>query len=190
VAVPAPSPAQPAADQWKATVAKAAAFLKKSQNEDGSWGPMPQNRGITGVVVAGLIRTGTNPDDEPVAKAIKFIESLVNVKEGHIAGNDNPILVNYTTSINLMALEAANKADKYKAVIGKAAKYLKSYQWDEEVGGKKPDSDYYGGAGYAGEKSRPGPSNTALFPETLKAPGTPKDDPPLKKAPVFAGRRH
>ena len=53
-----------------------------------SWGPKPQNRGITGVVVTGLLRTGMNPDDEPAAKGIKFIESLINEKEGHIAGND------------------------------------------------------------------------------------------------------
>ena len=188
IALPAPSPAQPPAHQWKATVQKAAAFAKKSQNEDGSWGPAPQNRGVTGVLVTGLIRTGANPEDEPVTKGIKYIESLVNVKEGHIAGNDNPIQVNYVTSINLMALAAANKADKYKTVIGNAAKYLKSYQWDEEVGNKKQDSDYYGGAGYAGGKSRPDLSNTAFFLEALKAAGTSKDDPAFKKALVFVGR--
>ena len=73
------------------------------------------------------------------------------------------------------------------AVIGNAAKYLKSYQWDEEVGGKKPDSDYYGGAGYAGGKSRPDLSNTAFFLEALKAAGAPRDDPAFKKALVFVG---
>jgi squalene-hopene/tetraprenyl-beta-curcumene cyclase len=73
-------------------------------------------------------------------------------------------------------------------VIGNAVKYLKSYQWDENTGNKKPDSDYYGGAGYAGEKSRPDLSNTAFFLEALKAAGTPKDDPAFKKALVFVGR--
>ena len=47
----APTPAAQPADQWKTTVDKAAAYLKKSQNEDGSWSASPQNRGITGVVV-------------------------------------------------------------------------------------------------------------------------------------------
>ena len=37
---------------------KAIAYLKKSQNEDGSWGKEPQNRGVTGIVVTGLIGTG------------------------------------------------------------------------------------------------------------------------------------
>lgn len=183
-----PSGAQPPADQWKTSVDKAKAFLKKSQNEDGSWGPQPQNRGITGVVVTGLIRTGTNAEDEPVAKGVKFIESLINEKEGHIAGKENPVQVNYATSINIMALSAANKSEKYKAVLGNAAKYLKSYQWDEDTGNKQPDSDYYGGAGYAGGKSRPDLSNTAFFLEALKEAGTPKDDPAFKKALVFVGR--
>ena len=184
----APSAGQTPAESWKTAVQKASVYLKKTQNEDGSWGPAPQNRGITGVVVTGLIRTGSSPEDEPVAKGLKFIESLVNEKEGHIAGKENPVLVNYATSINLMALAAANKGDKYTATIGSAAKYLKSYQWDEDTGEKKPDSDYYGGAGYAGGKSRPDLSNTAFFLEALKAAGTPKDDPAFKKALVFVGR--
>lgn len=187
-ALPSPAPARPPIDPWKFSVAKAVEYLKTAQNEDGSWGPKPQNRGITGVVVTGLLRTGMNPDDEPAAKGIKFIESLVNAKEGHIAGNDNPIQVNYVTSINIMALEAAHKADKYKTVIGNAAKYLKSYQWDEDTGGKNKESDYYGGAGYAGGKSRPDLSNTAFFLEALKSAGTPKDDPAFQKALVFVSR--
>ena len=42
------SRAQPAAqnDQVKTMAAKAAAFLKTTQNEDGSWGKEPQNRGV------------------------------------------------------------------------------------------------------------------------------------------------
>ena len=186
--VPAPTAAQPKEDAWKATVEKATAFLKKSQNENGSWSAEPQNRGVTGIVVVGLIGTGTKPDEAPAAKGVKFIEGLVNAKSGHIAGDDaKATLINYTTSINVLALDAANKGDKYKAVIGGAAKYLKEYQWDEERG-KKQDSDYYGGAGYAGDKSRPDLSNTAFFLEALKTAGVPQDDPAFKKAQVFVSR--
>ncbi len=186
--VPASSVAQPKEDALKTTVEKAGAFLKKSQKEDGSWGVEPQNRGVTGIVVVGLIRTGTKPDDAPVAKGVKFVESLVNAKSGHIAGDDaKATLINYTTSINILALNAANKGDKYKAVIGNASKYLREYQWDENRG-KKDDSDYYGGAGYAGDKSRPDLSNTAFFLEALKEAGVPKDDPAFKKALVFVSR--
>lgn len=186
--VPASSNAQPKEDALKTTVEKATAFLKKSQNENGSWSAEPQNRGVTGIVVTGLIRTGTKPEDAPVAKGIEFIESLVNKKSGHIAGDDaKATLINYTTTINILALNAANKGDKYKAVIGNAAKYLKEYQWDESRG-KKDDSDYYGGAGYAGDKSRPDLSNTAFFLEALKEAGVPKDDPAFKKALVFVSK--
>src|SRR5687767_10554085 len=107
----APASAQPnAADQLRTAVEKATAYLKKSQNPDGSWGKEPQNRGVTGIVVTGLIGTGTRPADEPVAKGVKFIESLVNKQSGHIAGDDaKATLINYTTSINIMALNAADK---------------------------------------------------------------------------------
>lgn len=186
--VPAPSAAQPKDDDWKAIVDKSGAYLKKSQNENGSWSAEPQNRGVTGLVVVGLLRTGTSADDAPAAKGITFIEGLVNEKAGHIAGNDSKAgLINYTTSINIMALNAANRGDRYKGVIGNAAKYLKEYQWDE-ARGKKDDSDYYGGAGYAGDKSRPDLSNTAFFLEALKEAGVPKEDPAFKKALVFVSR--
>ncbi len=186
--VPASSAAEPNEDALKAAVEKATEYLKKAQKEDGSWSAEPQNRGITGIVVTGLIRTGAKPEDEPAAKGVKFIEKLVNAKSGHIAGDDSKAgLINYTTSINILALNAANKGDKYKGVIGNATKYLKEYQWDE-ARGKKDDSDYYGGAGYAGDKSRPDLSNTAFFLEALKAAGVAKDDPAFKKAQVFISR--
>lgn len=188
--VPAESAARQApADPVKAMVEKAVAYLKKSQNEDGSWSAAPQNRGVTGIVVTGLIRTGTAPTDAPAAKGLKFIESLVNAKEGHIAGNDAaPGLVNYTTSINIMALTAANQSDKYRGAVGNAVKYLKAYQWDEQNGGKSAKDDYYGGAGYAGGKSRPDLSNTAFFLEALKNAGVSADDPAFKKAAVFVSK--
>jgi squalene-hopene/tetraprenyl-beta-curcumene cyclase len=182
-----PASAQPPADA-AAIAKKAAAFLAKSQNEDGSWGPAPNNRGVTGIVVTGLLRTGTGPDTEPAAKGLRFIESLVNPKEGHIAGDDSKAgLINYITSINVMALSAAGRAEKYRPVIGDAVKYLRAYQWDD-ARGKDANSDYYGGAGYAGDKSRPDLSNTAFFLEALKAAGVSSDDPAFKKAAVFVSR--
>ena len=185
--VAAPAAAQPPADVT-GMAKKATAFLAKSQNEDGSWGPAPNNRGVTGIVVTGMLRTGTSADAAPAAKGLTFIESLVNQKEGHIAGNDVKAgLINYTTSINVMALSAAGRAEKYRPVIGDAVKYLRAYQWDD-ARGKDANSDYYGGAGYAGDKSRPDLSNTAFFLEALKAAGVAKDDPAFKKAAVFVSR--
>jgi squalene-hopene/tetraprenyl-beta-curcumene cyclase len=188
--LPGSAPAQPKApdDAIKTAVEKAVAYLGKSQNQDGSWSPAPHNRGVTGIVVVGLIRTGAKADEAPVAKAVKFIEGLINEKSGHIAGNDDKASqINYTTSINIMALDAANKGDKYKGAIKNATKFLKSYQWDE-ARGKDKDSDYYGGAGYAGDTSRPDLSNTAFFLEALRTAGVAKDDPAFKKSEIFVSR--
>src|SRR5262249_36635367 len=120
-------------------------------------------------------------------RALKYIESLVNVEKGHIAGKDPKVqLQNYVTSINVMALVEANRADKYKAIIGDAVKFLKKLQWDEDDG-KDPKDDFFGGAGYD-SKSRPDLSNTQFFLEALHAAGVPKDDPALQKALIFVSR--
>ncbi|MBO0696810.1 MAG: terpene cyclase/mutase family protein [Zavarzinella sp.] len=177
-----------AADDWDTVVDKAIASLKASQNADGSWGAPPRNRGVTGVVITGLLQTGkVTPDDPVVAKGLKFIESLVNPKAGHIAGPEAAVqLQNYVTSINVMALQAANRPDKYKAVVGDAVKFLKKLQWDEEEG-KKPEDDFFGGAGYD-SKSRPDLSNTQFFIDALQSAGVSGDDPALKKALLFVSR--
>jgi squalene-hopene/tetraprenyl-beta-curcumene cyclase len=177
-----------AADDWDAMVDKAIAFLRSSQNADGSWGTPPRNRGVTGIVVTGMLQTGkVTPDDPTVAKALKFIESLINPKAGHIAGQDATVqLQNYVTSVNVMALQAANRPEKYKAVVGDAVKFLKKLQWDEEEG-KKAEDDFYGGAGYD-SKSRPDLSNTHFFLDALKEAGVSSDDPALKKALLFVSR--
>jgi len=95
-------------------------------------------------------------------------------------------LHNYVTSINVMALSAANQSDKYKAVIGDAVEFLKKLQWDETEG-KDPKDTFFGGAGYD-SKSRPDLSNTQTFLDALVAAGVPKDDPAFKKAQIFVGR--
>src|SRR5204862_5162064 len=119
---------------------------------------------------------------------LKYIESLVNAKGGHIAGNGDVKvqLKKYVTSINVMAMMAANQPAKYKEVVGEAVKFLKELQWDEGEG-KNPKDDFYGGAGYD-SKSRPDLSNTQTFLDALKAAGLPPDDPAFKKAAVFVSR--
>ena len=181
------APAQPKpADQWKAAFDKAVAYLKTNQDANGGWSTK-SNPGVTGVVVTGLLECGLSPDDEPAAKGLQYIESLINTKAGHIAGNDPKVgLQNYVTSVNVMALVAAKRDAKYKAVIGNAVEFLKKLQWDDGEG-KTDKDDFYGGAGYD-SKSRPDLSNTQFFLDALKAAGTPKDDPAFKKALVFVSR--
>jgi squalene-hopene/tetraprenyl-beta-curcumene cyclase len=173
--------------EWNRVVGKAIDFLKTSQGEKGSWSE-DKSPGVTGIVLTGMLHTGrVTPSDPVAARALKYIESLVNPKAGHIAGQNPRVqLQNYVTSVNVMALVAANRGDKYRAVIGDAVKFLKKLQWDEEEG-KNPKDDFYGGAGYD-SKSRPDLSNTQMFLDALKAAGIPKDDPALKKALIFVSR--
>ncbi|MFN4259009.1 MAG: prenyltransferase/squalene oxidase repeat-containing protein [Gemmataceae bacterium] len=177
----------PSADEWNRTVDQAIAYLRKTQAPDGSWSKN-LNPGITGVVVTGLLQTGkVKPEDPMVERGLKYLESLINVKAGHLAGPEpRPQLLNYVTSINVMAFSAANKPDQYQKVIGDAAEYLKKLQWDEAEG-KKPSDDFYGGAGYDSQ-SRPDLSNTQFFLDALQAAGIGKDDPAVQKALVFVSR--
>ncbi len=172
--------------QWNETVDKGVVFLKKSQDANGSWSEK-KSPGITGVILTGLLETGqVAPDDELVAHALKYIESLINPKDKHIAGNNPRVqLQNYVTCVNLMALKAAN-SDKYKSVIANATEFLKKLQWDDGEG-KSPGDDFFGGAGYD-SKSRPDLSNTQFFLDAMKAAGVPPDDPAYKKALVFVSR--
>ena len=172
--------------EWDETVDKSIAYLRKSQAKDGSWGGK-QATGVTGVIVTGLLRTGKVTAKDPmVEKALGYIETLIDPKEGHLAGKGaNVKLHNYVTSINLMALVAADRP-AYKAPIQNAVAFLQKLQWGEGQG-KDAKSDFYGGAGYD-SKSRPDLSNTQFFLEALVAAGLPKNDPTFAKAVVFVSR--
>jgi squalene-hopene/tetraprenyl-beta-curcumene cyclase len=171
---------------WDAVVAKAVQYLKNTQETGGGWSTA-KSPGVTGVVLTGLLRAGVPSQDPTAAKALAYIEGLVNPEKKHIAGKDPKVqLQNYVTSINVMALVQANQANKYTAIIGDAVEFLKKLQWDEEEG-KDPKNDFFGGAGYD-SKSRPDLSNTQFFLDALKAAGVPADDPALKKAMIFVSR--
>lgn len=178
--------AGPDLKMWEGVVTKAVTHLRATQAEDGSWS-REKSVGVTGVVVTGLLETGrVGPSDPMMARAVKYIESLVNPQAGHIAGRDPKVqLQNYVTSINVMALSAAGR-DTYKSVIGDAVRFLRKLQWDEEEG-KKASDDFYGGAGYDSQ-SRPDLSNTQFFLEAMHAAGVPKEDPAMKRAMLFVSR--
>src|SRR5947209_4894614 len=137
----------PDPEQWDRTVEKAVAYLKANQDEEGSWSGK-KSPGVTGIVMTGMLQTGkVGPKDPAVEKGLKYIESLINPKAGHIAGKDPKVqLQNYVTCVNVLALTAANR-ESYKQVIDDASKFLRKLQWDEEEG-KDPKDDFYGGAGY------------------------------------------
>lgn len=172
---------------WDAVVQNAAKYVRGTQDKNGGWST-DKTPGITGIVLTGLLKTGqATPQDPTGTKALKYIESLVNTEKKHIAGKDPKVqLLNYVTSINVMALVEAKQDDKYKAIIGDAVTFLKKLQWDEEDG-KDVSSDFFGGAGYD-SKSRPDLSNTQMFLDALKAAGVGADDPAYKKALQFVNR--
>jgi squalene-hopene/tetraprenyl-beta-curcumene cyclase len=171
---------------WDQVVDRAIAYLKSVQAEDGSWGEK-QNLGITGIVLTGMLKTGkVGPKDPSVERGLKYVESLINPKAGHIAGKDPRVqLQNYVTCVNVLALTSADR-DSYKAVVADAAAFLRKLQWDEGEGRQHGD-DFYGGAGYD-SKSRPDLSNTQFFLDALVAAGISRDDPAFKKAVTFVSR--
>jgi squalene-hopene/tetraprenyl-beta-curcumene cyclase len=181
-------PAKKSPPDPKKAAEQAVAFLKSTQAPDGSWGGQAAP-GMTGLVTAALIKGGgLTPEDPAVAKALKYIESLIDAKEGHIAGAQAKLgQFNYPTCANLMALSAADpEGKKYKPAIEAAANLLKKIQWDESEE-KKPSDVIYGGAGYGGG-TRPDLSNTHFFIDALITAGVPNTDPAYKKALVFVSR--
>jgi squalene-hopene/tetraprenyl-beta-curcumene cyclase len=172
--------------EWNRVVDKAVEYLKEHQGPDGAWSE-DKSPGVTGIALTGMLQCGKVTAKDPTGeKGLKYIESLINRDEHHIAGKDPKVqLKNYVTCVNVMALQAADR-DSYKKVVGDAVQFLKKLQWDEGEG-KDPKDDFYGGAGYD-SKSRPDLSNTQFFIDSLIAAGVPKDDPALQKALIFVKR--
>lgn len=179
--------AGPSTDEWNGVVDKAIAYLRRQQADDGSFAK-DRNIGITGIVVTGLLDSGRVDRSDPViAKALGYIEKLINPKEGHIAG-DNPRmqLKNYVTSVNVMALAAANADGRYQNVLASSAKFLKMLQWDEGEN-VTPQDPLFGGFGYD-SKNRPDLSNSQMAIDALKAAGVSSTDPAFQKAMRFVSR--
>jgi squalene-hopene/tetraprenyl-beta-curcumene cyclase len=157
---------------------KAMAYLKRSQNKDGSFSPKLAGPGVSALVVAGLLRNGRGPDDPLVAKTMAYLVKQVKADGGIYARG----LANYTTCVALMAFKEANKKGKYDTIIKNASNFLKKLQDASDE--KDPK---FGGVGYDGKK-RPDLSNTQYFIDALLAAGVPKDDPAIKRALKFVGR--
>lgn len=172
------------ADDASAMIARAIAYLRPQQGEDGSWSGNRNEPGITALVATALLRTRRITPDEPaIARAMGFLEKYVGPRGGFSEDKRSV----YTTSVALMAFHEANKSGRYDALIKGCQEFLKASQYDE--GEKKgPNDPQYGGLGYGDGKSRPDLSNTAFMMEALRDSGLPADDPALQKALVFVSR--
>src|SRR5262249_37519521 len=117
------------AKEWDRVVDKAIQYLQSSQGQDGGWS-VDKSPGVTGVALTAMLATRKVTKNAPtVEKALKYIESLVNPKAAHIAGQNPRVqLQNYVTSVNVMALVAGDH-DSYKSVVSDATKFLKKLQW-------------------------------------------------------------
>ena len=163
-----------------ALASKAQAWLLQQQEEDGSFLPGDRFKlGITTVVARSLLENGLAGDDPRVTKASDFIRSFIQPDGGIY--NPEEGLANYTTSLGLQVLVAANTIsdDERKA----AQNYLLGLQNLDE------NSATYGGIGYgqAGKGSED-LSNTAMAIEALVKSGVSPDHPGLKRALEFVTR--
>src|SRR5262249_44213705 len=157
---------------WDETVDAAIAYLKTTQADDGSWSKAA-HPGITGVVLTGLFKTGKVKASDPMAaQGLKFVESLIDAKEGHLAAGDQIRHKFDVTSINLQARKGSGEK-KYDAAVAAAATYLKKGQTGDSDG-KKQDDVNFGGFGYA-PGSRGDMSNTHFALDALTAVGMPRD---------------
>ncbi|WP_422929567.1 prenyltransferase/squalene oxidase repeat-containing protein [Singulisphaera sp. PoT] len=164
--------------------AKAVAFLRPRQAEDGSWSGERKEPGITALVVTGLLRSKVVTANEPVvAKGLAYLEKFIGPKGGF----SEAAHANYTTAISLLAFKEANASFKYDTLLRQGQEFLKTMQWDEGEG-KDPNNAFYGGAGYGGANSRPDLSNTTFMIDALRETGVPASDPALKRALVFVSR--
>ncbi len=172
---------------WNDVVQLATRYLRESQGEDGSFS-QDKSIGITGVVMTGLLRCGhLDMEDPMIRKGLGYIEKLIDPQSGHIAGmNPRQQLKNYVTSVNVMALAAANASGRYQAIVDRGAKFLTELQWDEGEN-ITAANNFFGGFGYD-SKNRPDMSNTNMAMDALKAAGLSPDHPAFKKAMVFVSR--
>lgn len=177
--LPAPTVAAPDPKDVQTVTDRAIAYLKKTQEKDGSWSAKATGPGATGLIVAGMIRAGVPTDDPALVKALEFMQKSIQADGGVY----NVRLANYTTSVAVMAFSEANKDGKYKTIIANATKFLRGLQQSDT----DPKDPKGGGLGYDG-KTRPDTSNTQYFVDAMVAAGVPKDDPALQKALKFMSR--
>lgn len=141
------------------------AFLKKHQNENGSWSS-PDYPALTGLVVYAFLSGNkyASPSDIPsfIKKSLDFI--LSNQKENGAIYQE--ALPNYNTAVCLLALTAANDPRYYPNMV-RARNFLISLQMDKGEKGKA-DYQFDGGIGYGSKHEHSDLSNTMLALESLK----------------------
>ena len=193
VAVPRPAAALDAEHRALAdeAIERGIAYLRQSQNPDGSWTPQT-GPAVTGLVISSMLeRSDIDANDPTVAKGLRYILDRVQ-PDGSIRDGENGILANYNTAICLSALSRVKGNPEAAAAIPGAQTFLKGLQWS--VGDVTPDGQtitrehpYFGGAGY-GRNGRPDMSNTQIMLQGLHDSGLSSEDPAYARALAFIAR--
>jgi squalene-hopene/tetraprenyl-beta-curcumene cyclase len=148
-------------NEVKRAIDKGLEWLEKSQNSNGFWSTA-DHPAITGLALTATRARADKKIETDVAKrGYNYLLSCVQ-PDGGIYRKDLP---SYNTSLALVALVAANRAE-YQPVIAKARKFLIGLQVDYDEQGKA-DNPLDGGIGYGIKDKRPDLSNTSLALEAL-----------------------
>ena len=149
VAAAADSAQVPPSDRqlYQQTVAKGIDYpIRKGQLEDGSYGK--PDVGVTAICTTALLKHGRSPDDPDVAKSLKYLEKLAQPDGGIYSKNST--FQNYETSLAIQCFAAANGDGRYKDLLAKAEKFIKTIQ-----SGGDPADPNYGGSGYVRRRNGP-----------------------------------
>ncbi|HEX3725993.1 MAG TPA: DUF4159 domain-containing protein [Pirellulales bacterium] len=110
-----PLRAEVSPEQVRNSIDRAVAYLKRQQNNNGTWPDQPAySGGITALCTLALLNAGVEPDDERVQKSLKYLRSL-------------PASQTYVVSLQTMVLCAA-EPKKDLLLIGRNVKWLEETQ--------------------------------------------------------------
>jgi len=162
-------------NEVKRAIDKGREWLEKKQDTNGFWST-PDHPAITALALAAF-RVGVNNADqkenEAVKRGYKYLLSCAQA-DGGIYRKDLP---SYNTSLALVALVAANRAE-HQPAISKARQFLIGLQADYDEPGKI-DNALDGGIGYGIKDKRPDLSNTSLALEALYLSKQSREKPEL-----------
>jgi len=187
-AKPTGTPRVPGADlaaSYREAATSALAWLA-SQQKEGRFGFMGrEDGGITALALSATARTCKRLGVAQPPWVAQGLDWLVSLQKENGSIHSGGLAV-YTTSAAVMALSDAGRPQD-RAVIERAALFLKVVQSDEGEGYDRDHDWGYGGIGY-GSAMRPDLSNTQFGLEALKTAGVPADDEAMQKAIAFLQR--
>ena len=150
--------------QIQQAIDKGLKWLESKQSPGGFW-DSPEHPAITGLVLTAMERDPSrqHKDAASVKKGYDFVLSCVH-PDGGIYKKDE--LLNYNTSICVMALLAADEPVKYEPILRKARTFLIGQQMPSKEG---KDNTYAGGIGYSDDDPHSDMSNMVMGLEALRA---------------------